>query len=65
MKVQRTYYPGWHTFPAYICKTMKDWHEVEVWMRQCDVDHFMLASGSGGYTFQVRTNHDWFVLRWL
>ena len=55
-KVEKTSYPGWN-------KT-EDWREVSSWMYENESDHFLLSSGSSGYVFQVRANHEWFALRW-
>jgi hypothetical protein len=60
MKVKRTRFPG-----IYHCPNSQDFVEVEQWMKQTDVEYFMLQMGYGGYVFQVKSNHDWFVLRWL
>ena len=64
-KVESTSYPGWNNFPVYQCKRTDDWHEVTTWMHKNKCDSFLLSSGSTGYVFQVRSNHEWFVLRWL
>ena len=65
MKVKLTSYPGWGNHPTYHVGTFKDWEEICRWMYQCEVEHFLLSSGSHGYTFQVRNNKEWFQLRWL
>ena len=28
------------------------------------VEHFLLSSGIHGYTFQVKSNAEWFALKW-
>jgi hypothetical protein len=64
--VERTTYPGWHTFPVYRCRSHDDYLEVSAWMRANEVESFMLStSSSGEYIFQVKSNHEWFVLRWI
>lgn len=65
MKIKRTRFPGWHTFPVYHCANSEDFAEVEQWMKQTDVEYFMLQMGSGGYVFQVKSHHDWFALKWM
>ena len=50
--------------PLYFCPTFDNFTEVRRWMAANSVEHFLWASGSGGYTFDVRTNVEWFVLRW-
>ena len=64
-KVEKTSYPGWNNHPVYRCMKTDDWHEITSWMYKNGCDHFLLSSGSTGYVFQVRENHDWFLLRWL
>lgn len=63
-KVEPTFYPGWNQYPVYRCGNTDDWLEVTTWMRKNHCDHFLLSSGSYGYVFQVRANHEWFLLRW-
>ena len=64
--VERTTYPGWNTFPVYRCRSREDFYKVDAWMRANEVESFMLSMGSSGeYIFQVISNHEWFVLRWL
>ena len=64
MKVMKSSYPGFNDHPVYTCIKSDDWHEVSGWMRKNECDHFLLSSGSYGYTFQVRKNYEWFLLRW-
>ena len=64
MKVVKSSFPGWNNFPVYTCERTDDWFEVRKWLDKNSCDHFLLSSGSNGYTFQVRKNHDWFLLRW-
>jgi hypothetical protein len=52
------------TFPFYHCSTYKEYKEICHWMLNNDVEHFLWASGSTGYMFDVRTNIEWFELRW-
>lgn len=65
MKIIKTTYPGWINHPVYKCKNSDDYDEVRAWMYQNNCDPFMLSSGSCGYVFQVRNNHEWFLMRWL
>lgn len=64
MKVTRTSYPGWNNYPVYHAP-YETYQKVDAWMRSNGVDSFLLQSGSMGYVFQVKSNHEWFVLRWL
>jgi hypothetical protein len=64
MKVERTSYPGWVGHPTYLVRTFRDWEEVCMWMYRNQVEHFLLSSGSAGYTFQVRDKKEWFELKW-
>ncbi len=64
MKVEPTSYPGWNNHPTYHVGTFADWEEICMWMYKNKVEHFLLSSGSNGYTFQVRDNKEWFALRW-
>ena len=65
MKVERTTFPGWSNHPSYLVRSYDDYLEVSKWMNKNQVENFLLSSGSYGYTFQVRKNHEWFALRWL
>ncbi len=65
MKVEAHSYPGWSDHPSYRVSTFEDWKELCFWMYKWKVEHFLLSSGSNGYVFQVRKNHEWFVLKWL
>lgn len=65
MKVVPTSYPGWNNYPSYLVRDYDDYIEVSKWMNKNKVESFLLSSGSNGYTFQVRKNHEWFALRWL
>ena len=65
MKIKSSGYAGWNNYPVYTVNAFKDWDEITRWMRANGVEHFLLSSGSTGYTFQVTHNHEWFVLRWM
>lgn len=65
VKVTKTKYPGWNDYPVYHCKTPTEYRELSAWMRKNRVEEFLLSSGSAGYTFQVRSNHIWFAIRWM
>ncbi len=65
MKIESTSYPGWNNHPCYRVSTFKEWMELCQWMYKWKVEHFLLSSGSTGYTFQIRENHEWFVLKWM
>jgi hypothetical protein len=62
--VERSSYPGWNNYPVYCCTTTNNWYEVSSWCHESGVETFLLSSGSNGYTFQVRSLHPLFVLRW-
>jgi len=63
MKVERTTFPGWSDHPLYRVKTQADYRTIGQWMCENECDDFLVSSGSYGYVFQVRKNHDWFLLR--
>jgi hypothetical protein len=65
MKIESTSYSGWNNYPTYRVGTFSDWQELCFWMYKNKVEHFLLSSGSTGYTFQVKENNEWFTLRWL
>lgn len=65
IRVWKSSYPGWNRHPVYTCGRSEHWHAVTQWMYSNDCDHFLLSSGSTGYTFQVRKNIEWFELKWL
>ena len=65
-KVERSTYPGWNNFPVYRCNNSDDYHEVLTWMLRNNCKEFLLQTCStGSHIFQVKSNHEWFVLRWL
>lgn len=64
MKVEPTSYPGWNNHPCYRVENFQDWLDICAWMYKNKVEHFLLSSGSSGYTFQVRDRKEWFMLRW-
>lgn len=64
MKIERTSYPGWGNYPSYLVRNYDDYMEICRWMYHNKVEHFLLSSGSAGYTFQVRENKEWFALKW-
>lgn len=63
--ITKTSYPGWNDHPCYHVRTDKEYVAVCAWMRENKCEEFLLSSGSNGYTFQVKTNAEWFALRWL
>jgi len=63
-KVIKSSYPGWNEYPVYQCMETNHWYEVSFWSHQNDCEHFLLSSGSHGYVFQIRKNHEWFELKW-
>lgn len=65
MKVKLSHFAGWNNYPVYTVNTFKDYEEITRWMRANGVEQFLLSSGSTGYTFQVKHNHEWFALKWL
>lgn len=65
MKVERTHFAGWdYEYPVYRVRSYDDYRSVCEWMIQNECDEFLVGSGSNGYFFQVRLNHEWFALRW-
>lgn len=51
-------------FPTFLCRTLENYDKMCIWMRQNKVEYFLWSSGSGGYTFDIRTNIEWFILKW-
>jgi hypothetical protein len=64
MKIEKTSYPGWNRHPAYHVPTRNDYMEITRWMYENEIEHFLLSSGSNGYTFQVKDKHAHFALKW-
>lgn len=62
--VKKTQYPGWYDYPVYSTSSYSEYQEICKWMNDNRVENFLLSSGSGGYIFQVKSNHEWFILRW-
>ena len=64
MKVHKGTYSGWNDYPVYTVSGFQDWLDLVGWMRENKVEHFLLSSGFQGYTFQVKSNAEWFALKW-
>jgi hypothetical protein len=62
--VESSSYSGWNDYPVYRVRSFQDWLDLIGWMKENHVEHFLLSSGYGGYVFQVKTNAEWFALRW-
>jgi hypothetical protein len=63
--VERVSYPGWDDYPVYHCKEGFDYYiSVGLWCAENNVETFLIWVSTDGYTFQVKSNHEWFVLRW-
>jgi hypothetical protein len=66
MKIISTMYSGWtNQQSVYAVKTYDDFIEISKWMQLNGVDNKLLSSGFNGYIFEVRNNHEWFILKWL
>jgi hypothetical protein len=65
MKVEKIGYAGWNDYPVYLCRTYNDFTQIGNWCYNNGVETFLVSSGGGEYRFQVKSNHDWFVLRWV
>jgi hypothetical protein len=53
-------YPHSH----YFVRTFSELLEIMSWMQKNNVDHLHESSSQHGYGFSVRTNLDWFLLKW-
>jgi hypothetical protein len=62
--ITRIRYAGWNDYPVYHAKTYAEYQTVGQWMAENRVEEFLLSSGSTGYIFQVKSNIEWFILRW-
>lgn len=59
-------YPGWDKYPTYKVNSYVEYEEIVRWMRNNKIGYSAMRSKiNDSYIFQVRTNHDWFILRWL
>lgn len=65
MKIEKSGFDGWNNYPVYRVFTHRDYDEITRWMRSNGVEHFLVSSGSLGYTFQIKHNYEWFKLKWL
>lgn len=50
---------------CYVAKEREEFNEICVWMNQNNVDYWHVSSGPEGYGFQVKSQIDWFNLKWL
>ncbi len=58
--------PSWFGENYYRILSHTDYNTVREWMRQNDVKYKLHTSGDPtGYGFTVKSNVEWFVLRWL
>lgn len=64
MKVEKATFHGWDHHPVYRVRNYDDWCTLHTWMEQNECAGDLISSGGRGYIFQVKQNHDWFVLRW-
>lgn len=65
MKVEKVSFSRWGNHPIYTVNSYDEYREISTWMRQNEVENFLLSSGGHCYVFQVRRNHELFLLRWL
>ena len=66
MKIESTTYHGWtNQQSVYRVKTYDDFIEISKWMQLNGVNNSLLSSGLNEYIFEVRDNHEWFILKWL
>jgi len=42
-----------------------DYNTVSWWMRQNDVKYELQSSDSNGFGFTVKSNLEWFMLKWV
>ena len=54
-------YPRSH----YFVKTWTEFLEINKWMYKNKVDYLHESSSQHGYGFSIRTNLEWFILRWI
>ena len=50
---------------CYIVAKLAEFYEIVSWMYENNVDHWHVSSGPEGYGFQVKSNVEWFNLKWL
>ena len=62
--VERSGYSGWNDYPVYQIRNFEEYTKVCKWMAENNVKYFLLSSGYSGYVFQVKSNAEWFSLRW-
>ena len=67
MKLTPDRYPGWTDHPVYTIShyTPKEAEEFFTWCCIYQVETFSLGVGNSRWTFQVESNHELFVLKWL
>lgn len=67
MKLILDHYPGWTEHPVYtiIGYTKEEFDEFFQQCRQLQIETFALSYSNRLHTFQVATNHELFVLKWL
>lgn len=50
---------------CYTVRYLWEFDQIRNWMYRNDVDYLHVSSGPEGYGFQVKSNIDWFNLKWL
>jgi hypothetical protein len=43
----------------------ESWHEMIRWLRQHEVEYWQVSSSHVGIGFQIKSNIEWFNLKWL
>lgn len=50
---------------CYTVKALGELYEIVAWMHENNVDYWHVSSGPEGQGFQVKSNVEWFNLKWL
>lgn len=50
---------------CYIVRHFEELEQIRRWCYENNVDHWHVSSGPEGFGFQVKSNVEWFNLKWL
>ena len=50
---------------CFAVRNTQDFDQLRRWMNENNVDHWHISSGPQGIGFQVKSNVEWFILKWL
>lgn len=50
---------------CYTVRTLAEYYDIVIWLNEQDADWWQVSSGPDGIGFQVKSQIEWFNLKWL